>query len=384
MSTPSKHSATRRGDFWPRGTSWWARRVSRRCRAGVGASLGCRSATVPALTFHFMQSAGTLAEHFSQLFDGSLADSSWADRRARLPWAIFAELMRRVLRPLAPRRQREAFWRGWRLIALDGTQFSLTNTPQITATTQKARTRRGRAAFAKITTTVLVELGVHNPLAAAIGRAASPSGRWPSVCWPSCRNARWCWPIGCMGAPRLRTVARRLRAGRQSLLAARPPRYQTAADPTLGRWQPAGPRRGASAPHASPGPALARGSRDSRPRRATRSSHPRAAIVDQSGRCADGARSRTRPALRPALGTRAVFPRSETSGTEDRPLAESHHRDRGPGNCRPRLDQRVARRRARPGRRRPVARPARELHENPGALCQTDVAVARLGPRRVD
>jgi hypothetical protein len=125
---------------------------------------------LPALTFHFMQSAGTLAEHFSQLFDGSLADSSWADRRARLPWEIFAELMRRVLRPLAQRRQREAFWRGWRLIALDGTQFSLTNTPQITATTQKARTRRGRAAFAKITTTVLVELGVHNPLAAAIGR----------------------------------------------------------------------------------------------------------------------------------------------------------------------------------------------------------------------
>jgi Transposase DDE domain len=125
---------------------------------------------LPALTFHFMQSAGTLAEHFSQLFDGSLADSSWADRRARLPWEIFAELMRRVLRPLAQRRHREAFWRGWRLIALDGTQFSLTNTPQITATTQKARTRRGRAAFAKMTTAVLLEVGLHNPLAAAIGR----------------------------------------------------------------------------------------------------------------------------------------------------------------------------------------------------------------------
>jgi hypothetical protein len=125
---------------------------------------------LPALTFHVLQNAGTLAEHFSQLFDGSLADSSWADRRARLPWEIFAELMRRVLRPRAQRRQREAFWRGWRLTALDGTQFSLPNTPQITATTQKARTRRGRAAFAKITTTVLVELGAHNPLAAAIGR----------------------------------------------------------------------------------------------------------------------------------------------------------------------------------------------------------------------
>ena len=125
---------------------------------------------LPALTFHVMQSAGTLSDHFVELFGAPLADSSWADRRARLPWDIFAELMRRVLRPQATRRQRDAFWRGWRVVALDGTQFSLTNTPQITATTTKARTRRGRAAFAKIWTAVLLEVGLHNPLAAAIGR----------------------------------------------------------------------------------------------------------------------------------------------------------------------------------------------------------------------
>jgi hypothetical protein len=125
---------------------------------------------VPALIFHVMQDTGTLSEHFSQVFDDRLADSSWADRRARLPWEIFAELMRRVLRPKATTRQREAFWRGWRLVALDGTQFSLTNTPPITTRRQKARTRRGRAAFAKMWTAVLLEVGLHNPLAAAIGR----------------------------------------------------------------------------------------------------------------------------------------------------------------------------------------------------------------------
>lgn len=125
---------------------------------------------LPALIFHVMQGAGTLAEHTAMLFDDALADSSWADRRARLPWDLFAELMRRVLRPKATRRHRDAFWRGWRLVALDGTQFSLTNTPQIRATTTKARTRRGRAAFAKIWTAVLLEVGLHNPLAAAIGR----------------------------------------------------------------------------------------------------------------------------------------------------------------------------------------------------------------------
>jgi len=124
-----------------------------------------------ALTFHVMQGAGTLAEHFFELFEESLANSSWSDRRVRLPWDVFADLMRRALRPVATRRgQSEAFWRGWRLTALDGTQYSVTNTPQISATTTKARSRRGRAAFAKITVNVLLELGLHNPLAAGIGR----------------------------------------------------------------------------------------------------------------------------------------------------------------------------------------------------------------------
>jgi hypothetical protein len=126
---------------------------------------------LPALTWHVMQDTGTLADHLFQLFRAPLADSSWSDRRLRLPWEIFADLMRRALRPRAtPGQHREAFWRGWRLVALDGTQFSLLNTPQIAATFEKARTRRGRAAFAKITTAVLLELGLHNPLAAAIGR----------------------------------------------------------------------------------------------------------------------------------------------------------------------------------------------------------------------
>lgn len=126
---------------------------------------------LPALLFHFMNGAGTLAEHFFQLFGVPWVDSSWSDRRARLPWQIFAELMQRALRPLTQRRRHpEAFWRGWCLVALDGTQFSLTNTAQVKRAVKKARCRRGRAAFAKLTTGVLLELGLHNPLAAAVGR----------------------------------------------------------------------------------------------------------------------------------------------------------------------------------------------------------------------
>jgi hypothetical protein len=126
---------------------------------------------LPALTWHVMHDTGTLAEHLFQLFRTPLADSSWSDRRLRLAWEIFAELMRRALRPRATSHQhREAFWRGWRVVALDGTQFSLINTPQVTDTFPKAVTRRGRAAFAKMTTAVLLEVGLHNPLAAVIAR----------------------------------------------------------------------------------------------------------------------------------------------------------------------------------------------------------------------
>jgi hypothetical protein len=124
---------------------------------------------LPTLVFHVLNGPGTLAEHGVHLFGTSLADSSWSDRRARLPWTVFADLMRRALRPRATRRQRDAFWRGWRLVAIDATQFSLTNTPQILATLPKARARRGPAAFAKMTTNVLLELGALNPVAAAIG-----------------------------------------------------------------------------------------------------------------------------------------------------------------------------------------------------------------------
>lgn len=104
------------------------------------------------------------------LFEDSLNDSSCASRRARLPWEVFTELMQRTLRPLA-RKKRDpgAFWRGLRLLAMDGTQFSVTNTPQIQRTQRKARSRRGRAAFAKLGASVLLEVGLHNPLAAAIG-----------------------------------------------------------------------------------------------------------------------------------------------------------------------------------------------------------------------
>ena len=141
----------------------------RRCARGRKPELP-GAAFLQALLFHFLFPTGTFAEHLRQLTGWTRSDSSLAERRQTAPWQLFTSWLREALRPMARAgRDPTAFWRGWRLLAWDGTQFSLTNTPQMRRKTRKARARRRLAAWAKITVAVLLELGLHNPLAAAIG-----------------------------------------------------------------------------------------------------------------------------------------------------------------------------------------------------------------------
>src|SRR3989304_2964195 len=118
MGRPAKPSG---GVFaaWQQGVGAWPpptpRGLGRPPRVSVGELLS-------ALTYHSLQATGTLSQHFEQLFHAPLADSSWSERRQRLPWEVFTALMRRGLRPRAHRRRHpDAFWRDWRLVALDGT-----------------------------------------------------------------------------------------------------------------------------------------------------------------------------------------------------------------------------------------------------------------------
>ena len=86
---------------------------------------------VLAVVFHAVLSAGTLAEHLHLLCGRRYAESSLAERRAALPWRVWTDLLRQALRRLADRgRHPDAFYRQWRLVAIDGTRFSLQNTPQ--------------------------------------------------------------------------------------------------------------------------------------------------------------------------------------------------------------------------------------------------------------
>lgn len=125
---------------------------------------------IKSLVFHVAAEAGTLAQHVKELTGKSITDGALSQRRALLPPELFQGLMAAALKPKAePLQHPGAFYHELRLCGVDGTLFSITNTPQVKKQMRKARSRRGRAAFPKVGVAVLVELGLHNPLAAALG-----------------------------------------------------------------------------------------------------------------------------------------------------------------------------------------------------------------------
>jgi hypothetical protein len=129
-----------------------------------------RGQLLVALIFHYTVSwAGTLGEHLFSLLQIDMAESSLSERRQALPFEVFKELLGRVLRPIA-QPSPQAHFGLWRLMAIDGVSFSLANTPSVAKQCKKGGNQKGRAAFAKLQCAALVELVMHNPLAAAVGQ----------------------------------------------------------------------------------------------------------------------------------------------------------------------------------------------------------------------
>jgi hypothetical protein len=140
---------------------------------------------VTGLIYHQLQPGGTLGQHAWQLHGVKMSESAHTQRRQGLAPELFDEVMAEALRPLAdPRRHPEAFYRGWRLVGLDGTEWSVTNTPAIREALPKAASRRLAAAFAKVRLVSVVELGLHQPLAAAAGPASEGETTLAKRLWP--------------------------------------------------------------------------------------------------------------------------------------------------------------------------------------------------------
>lgn len=125
-----------------------------------------------AKVFHVMSPLGDFAGHVKQITGTLISNSALSQRGASIGWELVAEVLPRALAPLAEAQaQPDAFYQGLRLAAVDGTSHNLRNTPAMKARAVKSRCRgrSGEPAFARLGSVVLVELGTHQPLAAAFG-----------------------------------------------------------------------------------------------------------------------------------------------------------------------------------------------------------------------
>lgn len=120
--------------------------------------------------YHEMAPSGARSTHAADVTGLSISDSAISQRLQGLDPHLFQTVLDQLLRPLAHRRRHpQAFYQRWRLVGIDGSQFSVPNGPGVAAAWPKTRSRRGRAAFSKLGINSLCELGLHNPIAAVIG-----------------------------------------------------------------------------------------------------------------------------------------------------------------------------------------------------------------------
>jgi hypothetical protein len=142
----------------------------RTTRRGRPAQLD-RATLLRAFLFHLMNTVGTFAQHLLALTGVRMSESALSERRSALPWQVFSRLMDGALQPRATRRKNPgSFFRRWRVMGLDGVQFSLINSPKNVAAGKARSSHGGLTGFAKLSTAVLLEIGLHNPVAAAVGR----------------------------------------------------------------------------------------------------------------------------------------------------------------------------------------------------------------------
>lgn len=88
-------------------------------------------------------------------------DSAVTHRRSHLPVQVFHHLFRQLAHPLATPQTPEAFWRGWRLMAIDSTLEDVADTKANAAAFGRVTHGKSRSPFPQIRCTALVECGTH-------------------------------------------------------------------------------------------------------------------------------------------------------------------------------------------------------------------------------
>ena len=97
-----------------------------------------------------------------------MAKSGISQARSRVGWEPFARVFDSVAKPLAEEGAKGAFYKGLRLVALDGSLFDVADTAE-NAVFGRARNQKGEGAYPQARLVSLVECGTHAIFATTIG-----------------------------------------------------------------------------------------------------------------------------------------------------------------------------------------------------------------------
>lgn len=130
-----------------------------------------------ALVYHQLQGpgSGALEDHVEELFGQRLAASSLSQRRALWPKRFIDRVCELSLKPLAdPQHHPGCFYRGLRLVGIDGSKFDAPNTPDHDERLSKHSNQYAtRSAYSELKLSTLVEIGCRNPIAVAVAEGSA-------------------------------------------------------------------------------------------------------------------------------------------------------------------------------------------------------------------
>jgi hypothetical protein len=157
--------------------------------------------------------------------------SGISQARARLGEAPLRLLYERVVRPVATRATKGAWYRRWRLVSLDGSCLDVADTEDNRAAFERPGASRGESAFPQLRFVALVENGTHVLFSARLGGFADGETTLAHEALPALRPGMLCladrqffghalWQeAAATGADLLWRVKRNLRLAREARLA---------------------------------------------------------------------------------------------------------------------------------------------------------------------
>ena len=131
--------------------------------------------------------------------------SGISQARTRLGAEPLCRLHDRVVRPMATRATRGAWYRQWRLVSLDGSCLDVADTEENCATFGRPEASRGESAFPQLRFVALVENGTHVLFGARLGAFAdgeTARRRWRMRRYRRSGRACCAWPTGSSSATR--------------------------------------------------------------------------------------------------------------------------------------------------------------------------------------